>query len=218
MPRPVICGVIVDSDQAAIETAGPLVDIFEVRIDRIGDGWQELVGQLGKPWIACNRLAAEGGNWRGSEARRKEELLRAAELGAAIIDIELATANLERLVPMIKKRARCLISFHHMESTPPLPELKKVVQRQAAAGADICKVVTTAQSFNDNLTLLELLAALPGTEITAFAMGEAGLTSRVLGPLLGGGLAYAALKDGGQSAAGQPTVAQLHKLYELIKR
>ena len=218
MKQPVVCGVIADNDEVVIQKAEPLVDMFEVRIDRIGDGWQEVARQLSKPWIACNRIVAEGGRWQGSEARRKEELLRAAELGAAIIDIELVSANLERIVPMIKKRAKCLISFHHMECTPPLDELKKIVRRQQAAGADMCKVVTTAQNFNDNLILLELISAFPQVEITAFAMGEMGLTSRVLGPLLGGGPAYAALKEGGQSAAGQPTAAGLHQLYEMIKQ
>ena len=56
--------------------------------------------------IACNRIADEGGSWRGSESARMEELLQAVELGADIIDIELATGNLEEMVARIKKRAK----------------------------------------------------------------------------------------------------------------
>ena len=134
MKKPVICGVIVDGDTTAIKEAEPLVDMFEVRIDLIGGGWQEVVSQLSKHWIACNRIVTEGGSWQGSEARRKEELLKACQLGADIVDIELETTNLERLVPIIKKEAKCLISFHDMERTPPLDELRKIVRRQLAAG------------------------------------------------------------------------------------
>ena len=216
MKKPVICGVVVNREMVAIREVEPLVDMFEVRIDLIGSGWQEVVSQLGKPWIACNRTAREGGNWQGSEARRKEELLRASELGAGIVDIELNTTNLERVVPIIKKRAKCLISFHELEKTPPLDNLKKIVKMQLAAGADICKVVTTAQKFKDNLTVLELVAEFPETNIIAFAMGPLGLPSRVLIPLVGGGITYAAIKEGGESAPGQVTVAELHKLYRMV--
>jgi 3-dehydroquinate dehydratase-1 len=218
MKKPVICGVIVDSDMAAIKEAEPLVDMYEVRIDLIGGGWQEIVNKLGKPWIACNRIVKEGGSWQGSEARRKEELLKACELGAAIVDIELGITNLERLMPIIKKKAKCLISFHDMERTPPPDELKTIVKRQLAAGADICKVVTTARDFKDNLTVLELITEFPDKNIVSFAMGTPGLPSRVLAPMLSGSIAYAAIKEGGESAPGQITVAELYKLYEMVNK
>lgn len=218
MKKPVICGVIVDGDMAAVKEAAPLVDMYEVRIDLIGSGWREVAGQLEKPWIACNRTAGEGGNWQGSEARRKEELLKACELGASIVDIELGITNLERLVPIIKKKAKCLISFHDMDKTPPIDNLRMIVKRQLTAGADICKVVTTAREFKDNLTVLELLAEFPKADIITFAMGDSGLSSRVLSPMLGSGIAYAAVKRGGESAPGQITVAELYKLYKIVNQ
>ena len=55
MKRPRICAVIVNNDLEAVKGVEPLVDLFEARIDLIGDGWQELVKQLNKPCIACNR-------------------------------------------------------------------------------------------------------------------------------------------------------------------
>ena len=77
MNRPKICAVIINKDLEAIRKIEPLVALFEVRIDLIGNGWQELVKQLQKPWIACNRRADEGGRWENDEARRVEELLKA---------------------------------------------------------------------------------------------------------------------------------------------
>ncbi len=218
MERPRICAVIVDSDLEAINEVKPLVDLFEVRIDLIGNGWPEIVKQLEQPWIACNRIPEEGGRWQGNEARRIEKLLQAIELGADMVDVELRAKNLENIVPLIKKRTRCLLSSHDLEKTPPLDEMKKVVQRQLKAGADICKVVTTARSFEDNLAVLQLITAFPKTKIVTGAMGPLGLLSRVLGPLVGGDFTYASMAKGKESAPGQITIKELRKLYEMVVR
>ncbi len=218
MRKPRICASIVNRDLAVIREVEPLVELFEVRIDLIGDGWQEVARQLEKPWIACNRMAQEGGSWQDSEARRKEELLKAIQLGADIVDIELATTNLERVVSLIKKRAKCLLSFHELEKTPALDSLKKIVKKQLAAGADICKVVTTAQKFEDNITILKLISEFPEARIVAFAMGPLGLPSRILSPLVGGDFTYSAIEKGGESAPGQIQVAELKKLYQMVSQ
>jgi len=218
MKKPRICAVIVDNALEAVKEVEPFADLLEVRIDLIGDGWQELVKQLSKPWIACNRSADEGGRWQESEARRIEELLRASELGAEIIDIELATRNLDEAVPKIKNRAKCLLSFHDLKGTPSLDRMREIVQRQLKAGADICKVITTAQSSDDNLTVLQLIADFPQTRVVSFAMGPLGFASRVLCPLVGGDFTYASTEKGKESAPGQITVTDLRKLYEMMAR
>ena len=102
MNRPRICAVVVNNDMEAVRAVAPMVDLFEVRIDLIGESWKELIGHLEKPWIACNRIAEEGGSWRGSESERIKELLGATELGAEIVDIELATGNLKEIIQLIK--------------------------------------------------------------------------------------------------------------------
>ncbi len=216
MKRPRICAVIVNNDLKAIAEVESFIELFEVRIDLIGEGWQELVKHLKKPWIACNRSADEGGSWRGSESKRREELLSAIELGAKIIDIELVTGNLKELVQLIKKKAKCLLSFHEMRVTPSLDGTREIVQRQLEAGADICKVVTTAQTFEDNLTVLQLIKEFPETRVVSFAMGPLGLASRVLCPLVGGEFTYASIEKGKESAPGQITARDLRKLYEVV--
>jgi 3-dehydroquinate dehydratase-1 len=216
MKRPRICAVIVNKDLAAIKAIEPLVELFEVRIDLIGDGWQELVKQLHKPWIACNRSAEAGGQGAGDEATKIAELVKATELGADIVDIELNTRKLEAAVPVIKKRAKCLLSFHELEKTPPLDKMKEMVQRQLAADADICKVITTARTFEDNLTVLQLIAEFPRTKIISFAMGPLGLASRILCPLVGGYFTYASVEEGKESAPGQLTVRNLSAIYEMM--
>jgi len=216
MKKPRICTVIVNNDLKAVKEVEPLVDLFEVRIDLIGDGWQELVKQLKKPWVACNRSAGEGGRWEGDEARRIEALLKATELGADMIDIELETANLGETIKLIKKRAKCLLSFHDLTGTPPLNEMAETIQRQLEAGADVCKIITTARGFEDNLTILELISAFPTTKLISFAMGPLGVISRILCPLVGGDFTYASMEKGKESASGQIPVKDLRKIYEMI--
>ena len=217
MRKPRICAVIVSNDPEAVNKVEPLVDLLEVRIDLIGDSWQELVKQVRKPWIACNRSAGEGGQWRGNEARRVEKLLQATELGADIVDIELGTRNLEKIIKFIKKRTKCLLSFHDLTKTPPLAQMKEIVDRQITAGADICKIVTTAQGFEDNLTVLQLISEFPGVRLVSFAMGASGSVSRVLCPLVGGDFTYASIEPGKESAQGQITVKNLLEIYQRIR-
>ena len=218
MKIPNICVSIVNSDLDAIKEIEPVVDLLEVRIDLIGNGWQEIVRHLEKPWIACNRLVKEGGNWQGTEKERTEELIKAAELGASIIDIELATENLGSILSLLKNKTRCLLSFHDLEGTPSLEELSEKVEQQLKVGADICKVVTTAKNFQDNLITLQLIAKFPKIEIISFAMGNSGYLSRVLCPLVGGKFTYASIGQGKESAPGQITVKDLLNIYEMLSK
>lgn len=212
-----ICAVITDKKQNIPQIAG-IADLFELRIDLIGEGWEECAVKLPKAWIACNRRKEEGGNWRGSEQRRIEELLKALPLGAAIVDIELETDGLDKIVAVIKQKADCLISYHNINETPSFDALKDIVARQLEAGADICKVVTFANKDEDNFTVLRLIPQFPGKRVIAFAMGEKGLASRILCPIIGGDFTYAAIEKGAESAEGQLTVEELHQIYRMVQK
>lgn len=212
-----LCAAITNKEIEAVRAIAPFIDLFEVRIDLIGEGWQELPVHLVKPWIACNRKRDEGGNWKGSEEERIGELLRAVGLGANIVDIELNTPRLVELVSEIKGKAECLISYHNLEGTPPLEEMKDIVRRQRQAGADICKVATTAHSLPDNVAVLELIREFRDLKVVSFAMGWAGQLSRVLCPLVGGYYTYASIEEGKESAAGQLPARVLRDIYRLVK-
>ena len=211
-----ICAVITDRNTNISQNEG-MADLYEVRIDLIGNGWQETASRLRKPWIACNRRKEEDGNWQGSEEGRIEELLKALPLGADIIDIELATPGLNKIVPVIKQKKTCLISWHNFKETPAFGELKDVVLSQIDAGANICKVVAFANKAEDNLTVLRLIPEFPGKRIIAFAMGDKGISSRILCPLIGGDFTYAALERGAESAVGQVTVKEMYEIYRMVK-
>lgn len=216
--KPRICAVITTNELISVKTVEPLVDLYEVRIDLIGDGWRRMVKHLEKPWIACNRAANEGGMWAGNEETRLQELLEAVTLGASIVDIELETENLDQITKACEKaKVKRLISHHDLERTPPSSRLRAIVQREIDAGGDICKLVTTAGSFADSVSLLQLFSEFPKVKMVAFAMGPLGVASRILCPLVGGDFTYAAVNTGMESAAGQLTVDDLTMIYGMLR-
>jgi 3-dehydroquinate dehydratase I len=217
MKKPQICASIIDRDLEAVKEIEWLVDLFEVRMDLIGPDWPEMVKYIKKPWIACNRSEEEGGAAGPDEVKRIDELVWAAEAGACYVDIEYRTKNLADILPLIKARSECLISYHDVVGTPSYDTLVNLVESQLKAGADICKVVTTAQSFEDNLTVLKLISRFPEAKIVSFAMGEAGTLSRVLCPLVGGYFTFGCVASGKEAASGQITVRELHETYGYLK-
>ena len=96
--------------------------------------------------------------------------------------------------------------------------MKEIVRKQLKAGADICKVITSAQRLEDNLTHLKLIREFPQAKIVSFAMGPLGFSSRVLSPLVGGEFTYASIKKGKESASGQITVRELSEIYGMVAR
>ena len=134
-----------------------------------------------------------------------------------MVDVEFRTKNLENIVPLVKRRVKCILSFHDLKKTPPLEEMQGIVKRQLKAGADICKVVTTAKDFEDNLAVLQLITEFSGNRIVAFAMGQMGQVSRILSPLVGADFTYASIEKGKESAPGQITVNELIKIYGMVR-
>lgn len=213
MKQTKICTSIIEANLALVQKAAPFCDLFEVRIDLIGKNWQSLATKLDKQWIACNRLPSEGGKAKENERERIEKLMQAIRLGASIIDLELSTPQLKDLIPLVKTKAECLLSFHDFNKTPPYETLHATVRQQLEMGAGIAKVVTMANDVNDNLTLLKLIKAFPENKIVAFAMGDKGAFSRVLCPLCGGYFTYASAAQQKEAAPGQITAETLKQVY-----
>jgi 3-dehydroquinate dehydratase I len=218
MNKPKICAVITDGKIDSLAEIERIVDMFELRIDLVGDRWQEVTSKLHKPWIAANRTWQDGGKWTGSEEARMNELMTAVNLGAYMVDIELQCNLVKELALKIKGKAKLLISFHDWEGTPPLEKLADIAREQLHSGADICKIVTTAKTPDDNISLLKLIHMFPWANMIAFAMGRDGMLSRILSPLSGGYLTYASLKEGSESAPGQLTAAKMQQIYGLLEQ
>jgi 3-dehydroquinate dehydratase type I len=103
-----------------------------------------------------------------------------------------------------------------MRRTPPDSELHRIIENELAQGADICKLVTTARSFEDNTRILGVIRDFRPTNVIAFAMGQRGQASRILSPLFGSSFTYASVSESGKSAPGQITLSQMRNILGMI--
>jgi 3-dehydroquinate dehydratase/shikimate dehydrogenase len=170
--------------------------------------------------IATCRRKDHGGHFAGSLAAELEVLLKAAQAGCRIVDLEVESAEETRPAQLEKFReglrsagAALLVSFHDFARTRGL---EQAANRIAAFHPDFVKVVSTAHALSDNLAVLRLIEDRSrSAHVVGIAMGEEGLVSRVLGLRAGAAFTFASLDDGVETAPGQVTARTLLELYRL---
>ncbi len=205
----------------AILEAHPMADLLELRVDYLREpDLGRLSNGRKKPFIITNRRKEEGGRYRGDENKRLGVLKEAIDLGMEFIDVELETPSpwLHRLIKN-KKKTKVIFSFHDFTKTPSEQELRKIYDRMIEQGADIAKIVTYAQSYDDNLKLLSLIpyARERKQEIVAFCMGEKGRMSRIFAPMMGAAWTYGCLSRSRRSAPGQLTVEEMKDIWGRLR-
>jgi len=195
-------------------------DFIEVRFDRLKDHGKlaEISKHSKVPLIATNRSADCQGRFLGSETERQRILLNAAKNGFEYVDIELSAPKLKHVVKNLRQmKVNPIISFHDFDGTPSLSKMQRVLQDEIANGADVCKIITTAKSVEDNLTVLNFVSeASRSAKTVCFSMGELGKISRLLSPLFGGFFTIASLKQGKETAPGQLTVQEMRTAYKTL--
>jgi 3-dehydroquinate dehydratase / shikimate dehydrogenase len=189
-------------------------DCVEFRLDLFSEPFdiRTLLRERGElPAVVTLRPPSEGGKCAAPAAERLQVLQHAAERGAEFIDLEWDAATPEAVARLKSAGAHVIISRHDFQAMPP--ELADSWwQDLAQRGADIVKVVGTAQDVRDCLPVLQALDHAKPT--IAIAMGEPGLASRVLALRAEQCfLTYATLGDGTPTAPGQLTARDMRELY-----
>jgi 3-dehydroquinate dehydratase I len=160
------------------------------------------------------RSRSEGGVFASTEEDRLRWLYRLADQEPMLLDVELDTLkkNDEFADFMERKRSPLLVSWHDFEKTPPSDSIADVLSEMRTYSKYV-KVVTTAHSIEDSLRMLELYETATGLSPIFFAMGDAGVVSRLLCTLVGNApFTYATLEK--SIAPGQLTLQQMKKLYD----
>lgn len=195
-------------------------DLVEIRLDGLNSfrGISKVAGAVGIPVVATNRPRSQKGSFAGSEIERLSLLMDAVEGGADYVDIESSTPNLDKVIETFRRTsAKILLSHHDHYRTPKLGVLKSNLANLKRHKSDLYKIVTTARSPEDNLTILNLLATnRKNIPLVSFAMGKPGIWSRILSPFYGADFTYTSLQRGLETAPGQPTVSELRGIYETI--
>jgi len=170
--------------------------------------------------IATCRRKEFGGAFSGTLNSEVEILLKAAESGCQIVDLEVESAEQTSPSQLAKFRAALasagaalLVSFHDFIRTKALDQ---AAQRIEVFQPEFVKVVSTARSLTDNLAVLRLIEDQSlRTHVVGIAMGEEGLVSRVLGPRAGAAFTFASSGHGAETAPGQITARTLLDLYRV---
>ncbi len=163
------------------------------------------------------RSKDQGGKFTGSEHDRVIWLYKLAEQKPMLLDVELDTLqqNDELADFLERQKTPVLVSWHDFQKTPPNDKIADILSEMRIY-SNYVKIVTTAKSVEDSLRLLEMYETATGLNPIFFAMGEAGVVSRVMCTVIGNApFTYASLEK--TVAPGQLTVKQMRKLYDKMK-
>src|ERR1700684_2536787 len=165
--------------------------------------------------IATCRRVASGGKFRGSIASQLDILSKVSALGCQLVDVELSTAQKCKPAQLQKLRARSalILSYHDFRGTKKLDE---TLEKMRAFPADFYKVVGTATTLSDNLTMIQFLAReKDNSSLVGICIGAQGIISRVLGVRAGSVFTFAAVSPGEETAPGQVTAQELRSIYRI---
>ena len=173
-------------------------DMVELRLDGVQD--VDVAGVLAGrklPVIVTCRPTWEGGRFDGSEERRHVILGEALDRGAEYVDIEWRAGFTDLIT---RDPRRVVLSSHDFQRVPDDLAARATAMRQAG-GATI-KIAIPAARLSDALALLPIGA---GGDAVVIAMGDAGLSSRLLASRFGSKWTYA----GDAIAPGQIPLARM---------
>lgn len=224
---PAVCGAVIGKNLSEMRAGVARAikqgaDLVELRVDGLRNqaGWEKLL-RKDLPIILTNRPKREGGGFKGGDDERVNLLLGGIERGVPCIDIELSTPKkLRDQVVSEAKRARVtvLMSYHNFSTTPSTNVLMGLTRDLASAGCDIAKIIPFAKNPGDALRTLDFAVQVLGeveVPVVTFAMGDAGVITRLITPVFGSPLVYAAARK--RTAPAQLDIATTKQLLrELI--
>jgi 3-dehydroquinate dehydratase/shikimate dehydrogenase len=166
--------------------------------------------------IATCRRTANGGKFSGNVAAEIEVLSKAAATGFHIVDVELESATAMKKGELQKLRdtgVALIISHHDFEATK---DLDGIYKRIVPFAPDFIKIVPTAKTLSDNVTLMRFIERMEDhTNIIGVCMGDAGIISRVLSLRAGSAFTFAAATTGEETGPGQIAARTLIETYRI---
>jgi len=166
--------------------------------------------------IATCRRTANGGKFSGNVAAEIEVLSKAAAAGFHIVDVELESASAMKKGELQKLRdtgVALIISHHDFTQTK---DLEGIYKRIVPFEPDFIKIVPTAKTLVDNVTLMRFIERMEDhSNIIGICMGDAGIISRVLGVRAGSAFTFAAATTGEETGPGQIAARTLIETYRI---
>jgi 3-dehydroquinate dehydratase type I len=220
---PLIAGVLTDRDVFTIKDDSlDAVDIVELRVDMFDDLshghikkiFETVKDKIKKPVIATIRDVREGGQ---RQIEDRLSLYKIVTPLSDLVDIEIIS---EDILTEIKKvctayKKLLIASYHNFESTPDDKFLKDIAAKGKRLGADIVKIAATANDREDLIRLMTFTLRHRDKGLITMSMGDKGLPSRILSPLLGSLITYGYITT--PSAPGQLSATELMNIFRRLK-
>lgn len=193
-------------------------EAIELRIDSLQGNPSELATYLQNhsdhTWIVTCRSESEGGQFQGSVEDRIAFLLTATRDTKVMIDFEWVDwpRHSEHFQPMASDHSplKIILSSHDFKSLPD--NLNECVDAMITEkNIQGCKVAYQANDICDSFCAIDLMHQ-HGSHVSAIAMGEDGLWSRILAKKFNAFATYCALDTDRTTAPGQIT------LHDMIHR
>lgn len=212
----------IDDVLALADSVVSLADVLEIRLDYLGlPAVSPFLNTLQIPLLFTNRPDWEGGAFSGDEEQRLGVLLEAVAENSTYVDLELLApeeSHQRMRIALRESKTKLIVSWHNFKNTPSREELVERMTLMQELGADIGKIITTANTYQDVLRVMQLqeVAEQLNFPLIAFCMGRTGVVSRVATCGLGGYMTYCAVSDADATAPGQLSVAALREIYSLM--
>jgi 3-dehydroquinate dehydratase type I len=172
------------------------------------------------PLLANCKPPAEQGGFTGSDQDRFEILREAAKAGFEYVDFDYGfdADLLEEFIADAPSDCQLILSAHFFEGTPGLPALTRLIEVIQKNKPDIIKIAALATKKKDLITMLRLAEKLEKKSIKhiIISMGEIGKASRIIAPVLGSELMFAAIDGELATAPGQLLVKDLLNAYQML--
>ena len=165
--------------------------------------------------IGTCRRAENGGKFKGSLAAQLEVLTKANAAGCQLVDLELQSALKAKpeAISRLRSRAGLILSFHDFRATRNLDD---TLEKMLKIPADFYKVVGTATTLFDNVTMMKFLQTRSDKHaLVGLCMGEQGIISRVLSVRAGSVFTFGAISSDLKTAPGQVSTRDLRSIYRI---
>lgn len=198
-------------------------EAIELRLDFLENpaaaaaGLVRFVKEKGLPVIATCRHISEGGAADWPAEKRLKVLTAAMEAGADFIDWEFAqylqSGVQEMLTAALRHFQACRLILSAHDFHGPFEDLvARYEAMRTLCPEAVVKLVYTARHINDCFEALDLLYQ-EKEDLIVFAMGRAGMITRILAKKLGGFLTFACPEEGAAAAPGQIPIRTMKTLY-----
>lgn len=194
------------------------VDGVELRIDTFSQLDWEALRSLRKDAASLRvlmtlRSVSQGGAYQGEETERLALIDQLCTLHPDLLDLEWDVppsfrSKLLKEYPHIK----LVTSYHNFSETPA--DLSALLDSLRSEFAHVVKIATFAQTTGDALRMIELVRSRSSSmHLIGICMGDEGLLTRILGPVMGNYLDYTFIDPTDQTAPGQIALDLLEKRY-----